>query len=196
MKIIKISYKSTNYYFLETLQKKLLAFDVGWPGTYRDYKDLLKENGYKIGDIKWMIVSHFHIDHAGLVGMLLNKGVEFVAFENQLEFIKEMENLIERKKFVYEKIIMNKIKIVRIDKSREWLNSIGIKGEVIITNCHSEDSISLVLDNGIAFTGDLPPEEFIMEHDGRCKLNWEILRAKKVKIVKPAHGKEYRIDNN
>lgn len=33
----------------------------------------------------------------------------------------------------------------------------GISGEIVPTPGHSDDSISVVLDDGSAFTGDLPP---------------------------------------
>jgi glyoxylase-like metal-dependent hydrolase (beta-lactamase superfamily II) len=192
MDILEISYKSTKYYFIKTI-KGLLAFDTGWPDTYRKYKELLKEKGYNIKDIKWVIVSHFHIDHAGLAGMFLEKGIEFIVFKNQIEEIKIMEKLIKRKKMQYQDIDINKIKLMEICESRDWLNSIGIKGEVLITDCHSKDSISLILDNGVVFTGDLPPESFIMETDKKCMKNWKILKEKGAKNIKPAHGKEYYI---
>ncbi len=195
MDILRISYKSTNYYFIKSskYEDSFLAFDTGWPGTYREYKGLLKERGFRVDNIKWMIVSHFHIDHAGLSGMLLNKGVEFIVLKNQIESISEMEDLIKRKSMDYEKIDINRIKVLEVESSRKWLDSIGILGEVLITNCHTEDSISLVLDNGIAFIGDLPPENNIIEGEIKCKKAWELLRNKKVKFIKPAHGKEFKL---
>ncbi len=195
MDIIKINYKSTNYYFINS-NNGLLGFDAGWPGTYGTYRDSLKQKGYRINDIKWIIVSHFHIDHAGLAGILSENGVKLILFENQLNSIKIMEKLMERKKMKYHKINLKKIKLMEIEKSREWLKSIGIKGEIIITDCHSEDSISLILDNGIAFTGDLPPKSFIMDTDIKCKKNWEILKSKGVKYIKPTHGNSYRLFEN
>ena len=88
MTVIRIRYKSTNCYFIDT-GGGLLAFDAGWPNTYREYKDGLKEQGYSVKNIKWLIVSHFHIDHAGLAGTLADNGVAFIVFPNQLGAIRK-----------------------------------------------------------------------------------------------------------
>ena len=42
-------------------------------------------------------------------------------------------------------------------ESREFLAKLGISGEVIHTPGHSEDSVSLILDDGTVIVGDLPP---------------------------------------
>lgn len=39
--------------------------------------------------------------------------------------------------------------------SRATLAGIGISGEIVHTPCHSDDSVSLLLDDGSVFTGDL-----------------------------------------
>jgi endoribonuclease LACTB2 len=190
--IITINYKSTNYYLIDT-GSGLLAFDAGWPDTYINYKDCLKLQGYRISDIKWLIVSHFHIDHAGLAGMFVDKGIEFFVFKNQLYGIEEMESLIARKKMPYQILNMERVLIMEIDESRNLLESKGINGEVIQTNGHGEQSISLLLDSGEAFIGDLPPESMIANDDHLSKSNWELLKIKGARIIKPAHASEYLI---
>ena len=141
-----------------------------WPlcrlaGTYRAYKDGLREQGWSVKDIRWLIVSHFHLDHAGLAGVLVENGVEFVIFPVQLGAIAEMESLIARKGMPYQAIDREKIRRVEIADSRAWLARIGILGEVLHTNGHGEHSVSLLLDSGEAFVGDLTPESMVAEHD-------------------------------
>jgi glyoxylase-like metal-dependent hydrolase (beta-lactamase superfamily II) len=174
--------------------KGLLAFDAGWPDTYRDYKDFLKSYGYKITDIKWLIVSHFHIDHAGLAGLMVEKGVQFFVFKNQLYAIDEMESLIAKKGMPYYKINLSKILIIEITESRSLLKSVGISGQIIQTNGHGEQSITLLLDSGEAFIGDLPPDTMIGEDDNASIANWQILKSKGARIIKPAHAAEYIIN--
>ena len=66
---------------------------------------------------------------------------------------------------------------------------IGIAGEVLHTPGHSDDSVSLLLDNGAAFTGDLPPLEFVgMEDPQVVASSWELLRERGATHVHPAHG--------
>ena len=101
--------------------KDLLAFDAGWPDTYREYKDCLKAEGYQIKDIKWLIVSHFHMDHAGIAGMLADKAIEFYVFQNQIYAIEEMEKLILGKSMPYHPINMERVIIQEIDKLQRFI---------------------------------------------------------------------------
>ncbi len=190
MVVIKIRYQSTNCYFIDT-GGGLLAFDAGWPNTYREYKDCLKGQGHPVKNIRWLIVSHFHIDHAGLAGILSENGAAFIVFRNQLDAIKEMESLIERKRMAYQKINMSKVQVMDTSESRDWLKQIGIGGEVLHTSGHSEHSISLVLDNGDAFIGDLAPDSMVADDDLKSKSSWALLRSKGAKQIKPAHASEY-----
>jgi glyoxylase-like metal-dependent hydrolase (beta-lactamase superfamily II) len=193
MDFFSIRYKSTNCYFIDT-GNGLLAFDAGWPGTYSLYKDLLKNEGHSTRDIKYLIVSHFHMDHAGLAGMLADHGVQFVVFSNQVFAIADMEALIKRKEMDYFPIDLTKPIQMELSGSREWLKSIGISGEVIKTNGHGEDHVSLILDSGEAFIGDLYPyEEALAGDDLLTRSNWAELREKGAKRIFPAHAGEYGI---
>ncbi|HOE34941.1 MAG TPA: MBL fold metallo-hydrolase [Anaerolineaceae bacterium] len=188
--IIKVRYQSTNCYFIPA-DGGLLAFDAGWPGTYRAYKDELRAQGWSVKDIRWLMVSHFHPDHAGLAGVLLENGLEFVVFHEQLGAIAEMESLIARKAMPYHAINLAKISLIKITASREWLARIGIRGEVLQTNGHSADSVSLLLDSGEAFVGDLVPESMLVEDDLISKASWVLLRQKGARIVYPAHAEAF-----
>src|SRR5260370_1294944 len=50
-------------------------------------------------------------------------------------------------------------------ESRALLARLGIGGEIVPTPGHSDDSVSLVLDDGSAFTGDLTPPGLALETD-------------------------------
>jgi endoribonuclease LACTB2 len=76
-------------------------------------------------------------------------------------------------------------------ESRAFLKRIGIAGEIIWTPGHSDDSISLVLDEGVAFTGDLPPPRFVDERaSATVRQGWDALRALHVRMIYPGHGPE------
>ena len=188
--LIRVRYKSTNCYFIPA-DGGLLAFDAGWPGTYRAYKDELRAQGWSVKDIRWLMVSHFHLDHAGLAGVLLENGVEFIVFPEQLGAIAEMESLIARKGMPYQAIDLAKIHLLALETSRAWLARIGILGEVLHTNGHGEHSVSLLLDSGEAFVGDLTPESMVAEDDALSKASWALLRGKGARVVYPAHAQEF-----
>jgi endoribonuclease LACTB2 len=81
------------------------------------------------------------------------------------------------------------------DESRSFLRSIGVSGEIIYTPGHSEDSVTLILDEGMAFTGDLPnPIAAPGEPGGQVELNWAKIRSYAVKTIYPAHGPVFRFE--
>jgi len=70
-----------------------------------------------------------------------------------------------------------------------FLAAIGIDGEVVATPGHSDDSVSLVLDEGAAFTGDLTPLSMAEPHNAAAlESSWRRLRQLGVTIVYPGHG--------
>jgi len=188
--VTKVRYKNTNCYFVSACGG-LLAFDAGWPGTYRAYKDGLREQGWSVKDVRWLLVSHFHLDHAGLAGILVENGVEFVVFPEQVAAVAEMESLIARKAIPYQAIDAAKIRRLELADSRAWLARIGIQGEVLHTNGHAEHSVSLLLDSGEAFVGDLTPESMVAEDDLLSQASWALLRAKGAHRIYPAHAQEF-----
>jgi glyoxylase-like metal-dependent hydrolase (beta-lactamase superfamily II) len=69
------------------------------------------------------------------------------------------------------------------------LGEIGIPGEILPTPGHSDDSVSLLLDNGTVFTGDLTHPAFIGVEDREVVLaNWRLLRERGATCVYPGHG--------
>jgi glyoxylase-like metal-dependent hydrolase (beta-lactamase superfamily II) len=80
--------------------------------------------------------------------------------------------------------------ILKFDDSRKFLASIGIKGEIISTPGHSEDSVMLILDEGLAFTGDLPPRFAIPDENQAAKESWDKIQHHKITRIFPAHGNQ------
>jgi glyoxylase-like metal-dependent hydrolase (beta-lactamase superfamily II) len=55
--------------------------------------------------------------------------------------------------------------------------------------------ISLVLDSGMAFTGDLHPASMATEDNlAETQASWKKLAAMKVETVHPAHGNPFRME--
>ena len=63
--IINVGYASTNYYVLGSSTTRLLI-DVGWPGTLPRLRANLRRTGIPLQDIGYLLVTHYHPDHAGL----------------------------------------------------------------------------------------------------------------------------------
>ena len=74
-------------------------------------------------------------------------------------------------------------------ESRAVLERIGIPGEIVHTPGHSDDSVSLLLDDGSAFTGDLTHPAFIgMEDAAVVSSSWQALRKRGATRIYPGHG--------
>jgi ribonuclease/clavin/mitogillin len=185
--VVNVGYRSTNYWVVGAGESRLL-FDLGWPGSMGALAANLRRMGIPLAEIVYGIASHYHIDHAGLAQELRLAGVRLLAFETQLDSIPQMKRFTKPADH-YLEFNPEDIKPVRFEESRGLLARIGIAGEVLATPGHSADSVSLLLDDGSAFTGDLPPEE--IPEAGNVELvraSWNLLRERGARRVYPAHG--------
>ena len=187
MNIINVGYRSTNYYALEIKNGKLL-FDCGWPGTMPQFMTELKRKGIAPTEIKYVLVSHFHTDHAGLVQEFKNLGAKFILLESQVNFIKPLNAFHKRKKIPFAEIFEDGNLILKFEDSRNFLALLGIAGEIISTPGHSDDSVTLILDEGFAFIGDLRPRSLVTEDDQVTKNSWDRIYQHKITRIFPAHG--------
>lgn len=193
--MLHFRYHSTNCCFVRSvLDKRLLAIDAGWPGTLYEYARGMKSIGCRLENIAWSIVTHFHMDHAGLVSELIARGVTCFVFENQLGAIDAMEKTIEKNSRRYPRIEKNRLHPVNVRDSRTVFEKLGIRGEVIVTDYHSPDSITFLSDEREAVIGDLPPAVQEMPGDEPFLRNWRLLRDRGVRRVFPAHAEEFDLD--
>ncbi len=191
--IVNVGYLSANYYALDISGGKLLV-DCGWPGSLPLLNAELKRKGIPFDQIKVLLVTHFHPDHAGLAGELALKNIKLVLLENQPAFIADMEELFRRKKMVYQPIHPEGSQLLRFAESRNFLSKLGLVGEILFTPGHSDDSISLILDEGYAFTGDLHPPQMVTESElETTQRSWEKIRAHPVTRIYPGHGPVFSI---
>lgn len=187
MNIVNVGYDSTNYYLLEIKTGKLLI-DCGWPGTLPKFLSVLKRKDISPNEIKYLLVTHFHPDHSGLTQELKNLGVGLILLETQVDFITSSEELYKSKKLPHLPIEPEKNIILKFADNRAFLQTLGLEGEIIATPGHSDDSISLILDNGYAFTGDLYPRFALPENDLISRKSWDKIYQHKITRIFPAHG--------
>jgi glyoxylase-like metal-dependent hydrolase (beta-lactamase superfamily II) len=83
--------------------------------------------------------------------------------------------------------------VIPFHESRALLTKIGVAGEIVPTPGHSDHCVSLLLDDGSVFTGDLPPEAASFDNP-TALATWHFLRQRGAKQVYPAHGPIRPID--
>lgn len=189
-----LRYHNTNCFFVEsTLDNKLLAIDVGWPCTLNEYQREMKKVGLSYQEIAWAMVTHFHMDHAGLITDLVSAGVNCVVFEKQMEAIEAMERTIWKNYKNYRAIDKSKLITWSISDSRDALKKIGISGEVLRTDGHSPDSISFLSDQKEVIIGDLYPLELVMPDDAKSNQSWELILEKGGEKIFPSHANAFML---
>lgn len=76
------------------------------------------------------------------------------------------------------------------------MHAIATRGEIIETPGHSDDNVSLALDSGLAFIGDLhAPGLTPHESHEIARQGWQKLLQMNVLTVFPSHGVPFRINS-
>ncbi len=173
--IVNVGYRSTNYYVLVSPTTRLLI-DAGWPDTLPQFRHELKRKGFDLRDIQYLLCTHYHPDHAGLAQEIKQAGVQLLVIEEQQAAVPHH---ITRHDVIH----------LSTTASRTFLDRCAIDGEILWTPGHSDDSINLVLDSGIAFTGDLlPPLDSADPSYPLAAHSWYKLQTHGVRQVYPGHG--------
>ena len=193
--MIKLKYGNTNTFFVHGGNGGLL-FDTDYAGTLPAFYKAVKQNNIDAKDIRYVLASHYHPDHMGLISVLMEQGVKLLVVDVQKDFIHDSDNLFARDHIPYSPIDETSAAVISCEESRHFLSGIGIRGEIIRTPSHSEDSISLVLDDGDCFVGDLEPFEYLeaYKENAPLKRDWEHILSFCPKRIFYAHIPEKRLD--
>ena len=185
--IINVGYKSTNFWVVSAGTSRLLV-DLGWPGSMATMRAALDRMGVPLGEIRYALATHYHIDHAGLAQDLKLAGVRLIVLETQVAAIPLMKAHIKPTDHFTDITTHDNVAIA-FAESRAVLATIGIAGEIVPTPGHSSDSVSLLLDDGAVFTGDLTHPAFAEEKDAAVvAASWRLLRERGARLVYPGHG--------
>jgi endoribonuclease LACTB2 len=185
MKIVNVGYRSVNCYLIVTEKAKLLI-DVGWPGGMAELKSSMAREGYAVKDVTHVLVTHYHMDHGAIAQEMKTKGAKLIVLENQKAHLNDQKRFIKPPE-VYHEISLDGNLDLAFKDSRKFLKTLDVDGEIIPTPGHGPDHVTLVLDEGIAFTGDLPPEN-ASPPDSDAYRDWQRMHAMGVRRLYPAHG--------
>jgi endoribonuclease LACTB2 len=187
MNIVNVGYRSTNYYVLADSAPRLLV-DAGWPGTLGLMQHTCARMGIPVATIPYQLATHYHPDHAGLVQELKRLGVRLILLDTQLAGVPLLRTYVKPGDH-YSDLELGDNAVITAGESRAFLAGIGIQGEIISTPGHSDDSVTLLLDDGSAFTGDLTPLAMVpADPADRAYQSWQAIRARGGATVFPGHG--------
>jgi endoribonuclease LACTB2 len=177
--------------FLIEAGEGLLLVDAGWPRSLPDLKAGLEAAGRRLSAIRFVMATHAHPDHAGLMQILKDHcGVRRIVHRVQRGSLAELNRYFERKPDRhFRPFVIDGADLVVDSPNGEALGALGIAGEILETPGHSDDSVSLVLANGDAFTGDLTRPDLATEDQATAvAASWRALLAHGAVTFYPAHG--------
>lgn len=183
--IVNVGYRSTNFWVVSAGHSRLLV-DIGWPGTLGTMKANLSKMGVPLNEIRYAFATHYHIDHAGLAEEMKREGVPLLVLDVQVDAIPIMKTWTKPEDRYVDITTQGNV-VIRCAQSRALLSEIGLAGEILHTPGHSEHCVSLLLDDGSVFTGDLPPEAYAFDNPVALA-TWSMLRERGATRVYPAHG--------
>ncbi len=205
-----------NVYLIEGRDGYMLV-DAGFPRREKVLLSWLKKRKIDPGEIRLTVITHVHFDHVGSLraiqartgclvavpegeaGMMERGEVAippgtrwfsrpFLAFARQSSFIKSW--------FRY-----GALKPDILLRGETSLEEFGFSARVLPTPGHTLDSVSVLTDDGLAFVGDLSPNDLpfglgpiynSFGEDGPMMLRgWETLLQAGVRNILPAHGSPF-----
>lgn len=185
--ILNVGYRSTNYWVVSAGSSRLLV-DLGFPGTVGTMLAGLTRQGVPMHEVRHGLATHYHIDHAGAAQDLKMRGMRLVVVDLQLAAVPAMARWTKPHDG-YTPIALDDNLVTTIADSRRLLAGLGIAGQIVPTPGHSDDSVSLLLDDGSAFTGDLTiPALAEPANAGTVQRSWRRLRELGAARVHPGHG--------
>ena len=191
--VTKLKYGNTNTYFIRGAKGSILL-DTDYAGTLQMFYKEIKKNGISLKDITYILATHYHPDHMGLVGELVSMGVKFLVIDTQVPNLHFSDDIFSRDKTLRmsPSVPEDKAEVIACKDSRAFLAALGIDGEIVSTPSHSGDSITLVLDSGDCFVGDLEPMEYMdgYEENSALRGDWEKFMNFSPRVIHYGHAPE------
>lgn len=196
-------------------EERTIMIDGGAPDKASLFKKQMSDLSIDPLEIKLIVLTHAHWDHIGSVKDVQEiTGAEIALHHAERDWLENTKPPMPPGITTWGKVLGGILRIVlpaikipfaKLDKeiSDEGFSLVdyGINGKVIHTPGHSPGSVSVLLESGDAFVGDLAMNGFplrngpglpIFGYDiNLIKESWSKLLRLGVKTVFPAHGKPF-----
>jgi hydroxyacylglutathione hydrolase len=195
-----------------------IMIDGGAPKQAKRFMEALKSLAIKPGDIQLIVITHGHWDHIGSAKEIKEiTGAPIALHRHEKDWLEKSLQPLPTGVTVWGRIFVKimamfmplvhvpatNVNMVLSDEEFS-LNGYGIPGNIIYTPGHSMGSVSVLLETGDAFVGDLAMNGFplrlspglpIFADDMQeVRKSWKSLLDKGAKTVYPAHGKPFSVD--
>ena len=189
--VMKLKYGNTNTFLIRG-EKGSLLIDTDYAGTLPAFYRAIKAQGMALSGITYVLATHYHPDHMGLISSLMGQGVRLLLMENQREAVHFSDALFARAGLAYAPIDEEKAHVLAFSESRGFLQNLGIEGEMLPTSSHSKDGVCCLLDDGKCFVGDVEPPEFLAgyEENEPLRQDWQRIMQHHPHLIYFAHAPE------
>ncbi len=195
-----------------------IMIDGGAPKQAKEFTKAMEKISIKPQDIQLMIMTHGHWDHIASAREIKEiTGAKIAMHQREKDWLenslKPMPPGVTTWGHVFRGIMVMFVPLVRIPATKvdivladeEFsLEEYGIPGRVIYTPGHSSGSVSVLLETGDAFVGDLAMNKFPLclspglpifaEDSQKVKESWKLLLDQGAKTIYPAHGEPFSAD--
>lgn len=198
--------------------KHYLLIDTGPPGSGSRFIKSMHNIDILPSEVKWIFLTHGHWDHAGALDTMKRMtGAKSMIHTSEKEWIENgiveiPSGLVPAGKIMHclmkaiTPLVSMPVSTIDMPLSNDPFSLIDfeIAGKIIHTPGHTTGSMSLLLDSGEAFVGDLAMNGFpqiqrngipvVGDDLNEVKRSWKILLDHNVKIIYPSHGNPFSPD--
>lgn len=198
-----------------------LLVDSGYPGSLSVIKRRLSTLGIGMTDVRYLLLTHNHIDHCGSSAEIREaSGARLIVHKNLVPFIaagdggldgaqpvsvgmRGMMGLLRRLSTASDRfpaLIIREGDLIVDETPSDLLRGLGIPAQLLFTPGHTNNSLTMVFDDGDVICGDIVFNSplfqllgsryrpILIQDEKLVKESWQKIRAAGGKRLYPSHG--------
>jgi glyoxylase-like metal-dependent hydrolase (beta-lactamase superfamily II) len=200
-----------NIYLLKT-EAGYFLIDAGIAKKRDQLEKELQEAGCQPGDLKFIIITHGHLDHVGNAAYLRDKYGAIVAMHRgDYGMVESGDMFVDARGGVMIGFIGFLMRVLGLSNYEKFtpdlylddnqdLSAHGLDATIIHIPGHSKGSIGVLTADGDLFCGDLlvntdkPARNTLIDDRAKYDASVERLRTLEVKTVYPGHGRPFDME--